>query len=957
MNLKNVRCGGRMVFVAGLAVSTVAGGASGQTLNWNNSLGGAASTAANWNPAQVPTAANPLFFGLSAAYGVTFSGTVGASSSMTIRRGTPTFSMTSTHSTGNMVIGDLAGAPPTLVLTTGTLNCDDLSIGTVFNANGNVDVNDDDADLLASGQLTVADDTNLVCTLDITGGGRVEAGSITLGNLNGAGEGNVTVSGAILSPPFPRSTLRTTSATGDLIVGRNGVGMLTIAAGALVEASRDMFIGKDSIAPGQNSAGTVTVGGLGLTGSTLNVADDLYIGRDTLVSQDAGIGLLEISTPGVVNVLSLTAVGGSGTGSGTLRVNTGGRLNTVSLVFGATGEFQHNGGTVAVSGGAFTHDEATLTVSGAGAGPVLVLDALANAPVFAAGTTTSDAITIGNAGAGTLTMSNGTEVSVTQGSIRLGNGAASSGTLNVESGAVLTASNLGQVFVGDEGGGVFNVRSGAQTNTHSIVVSNGSGAGTFLAENMGTHATADSLSVRNGGTAVIRDGAMVTTNGLFTTQVVIENGATLSLNDATLDATSIVRINTGGSFTMTSGVVRADEFICDVPFSASGLIDAKVQVNPLITATGELTLGDGSNVAIVTPDVNVGAHRVNYHDSSVAFLGNTTLNGGIIAASDEFILPANEAISGTGLVIGELLNLGTITATGTNGLTFQDMLTGIGQGIGGTRFVFQNGGGYTGNGTINSKVVGEQGSRIVISGAPAAIGDGSTFGFATDGEMDISSVTTLNDSNGAGLGTLTTLRSTTLICASGITLGTTPTLDTLNGSGIIQGNVTNVGVVVPGTPGIDSTQQFNIVGVYSHTSGTSRGRLEMEIGGPLPGDSDRIIATSCVLAGTLNVSLINGFVPSPGLVVPMVATSSARVGTFQTVNLPPGFRIRYIFSGAEVVYCPSDFNGDGATNSQDFFDFIAAFFALSPTADFNGDNGVNSQDFFDFLTAFFAGGC
>jgi hypothetical protein len=53
--------------------------------------------------------------------------------------------------------------------------------------------------------------------------------------------------------------------------------------------------------------------------------------------------------------------------------------------------------------------------------------------------------------------------------------------------------------------------------------------------------------------------------------------------------------------------------------------------------------------------------------------------------------------------------------------------------------------------------------------------------------------------------------------------------------------------------------------------------------------------------------------------------------------------------------CPADFNGDDTVNSQDFFDFLVAFFALLPSADFNDDGTVNSQDFFDFLVAFFAG--
>ncbi len=58
---------------------------------------------------------------------------------------------------------------------------------------------------------------------------------------------------------------------------------------------------------------------------------------------------------------------------------------------------------------------------------------------------------------------------------------------------------------------------------------------------------------------------------------------------------------------------------------------------------------------------------------------------------------------------------------------------------------------------------------------------------------------------------------------------------------------------------------------------------------------------------------------------------------------------------AVLTICPSDFNCDGLVNSQDFFDFLGAFFAGQPAADFNHDALVNSQDFFDFLAAFFSG--
>jgi hypothetical protein len=53
--------------------------------------------------------------------------------------------------------------------------------------------------------------------------------------------------------------------------------------------------------------------------------------------------------------------------------------------------------------------------------------------------------------------------------------------------------------------------------------------------------------------------------------------------------------------------------------------------------------------------------------------------------------------------------------------------------------------------------------------------------------------------------------------------------------------------------------------------------------------------------------------------------------------------------------CPADMNADGRITSQDFFDFLNAFFAADPRADFTRDGTINSQDFFEYLNAFFEG--
>ncbi len=76
-----------------------------------------------------------------------------------------------------------------------------------------------------------------------------------------------------------------------------------------------------------------------------------------------------------------------------------------------------------------------------------------------------------------------------------------------------------------------------------------------------------------------------------------------------------------------------------------------------------------------------------------------------------------------------------------------------------------------------------------------------------------------------------------------------------------------------------------------------------------------------------------------------IGTVSVAGGAAQTMAFRVGIPV--------VTPCPCDFNASGVLDSQDFFDFVAAFF--SGDADFNTDGMTNSQDFFDFLGCFFAG--
>lgn len=44
----------------------------------------------------------------------------------------------------------------------------------------------------------------------------------------------------------------------------------------------------------------------------------------------------------------------------------------------------------------------------------------------------------------------------------------------------------------------------------------------------------------------------------------------------------------------------------------------------------------------------------------------------------------------------------------------------------------------------------------------------------------------------------------------------------------------------------------------------------------------------------------------------------------------------------------------GRAPCADFFDFLRDFFTGLPSSDYNADGLINSQDYFDFLVAFFS---
>jgi hypothetical protein len=96
-----------------------------------------------------------------------------------------------------------------------------------------------------------------------------------------------------------------------------------------------------------------------------------------------------------------------------------------------------------------------------------------------------------------------------------------------------------------------------------------------------------------------------------------------------------------------------------------------------------------------------------------------------------------------------------------------------------------------------------------------------------------------------------------------------------------QGTLT----VVAGGAGV-----LNLTGNFS-TSGI----VNLELGGTTAGSGyDQIAVTgTATLAGTLNVSLINGFTPTTGQTFTLISSTGARSGRFGAETIPAGTTTNY----------------------------------------------------------------
>jgi hypothetical protein len=124
--------------------------------------------------------------------------------------------------------------------------------------------------------------------------------------------------------------------------------------------------------------------------------------------------------------------------------------------------------------------------------------------------------------------------------------------------------------------------------------------------------------------------------------------------------------------------------------------------------------------------------------------------------------------------------------------------------------------------------------------------------------------------------------------------------------------------------------------------------LQIELGGPAAGTQyDQInVAGELILGGTLEISLINGFMPTAGQTFDFLAASDV-VGAFSSIVLPtlPGltWNTSQLLSGVLSVTLPGDFDHDGDGDGRDFLPWqrggSPSPFSASELADWQANYG------------------
>jgi autotransporter-associated beta strand protein len=772
----------------------------------------------------------------------TFGGAITGNGSVTLNTGALTLSGVNTYTGGTMISGG------TLFITG--------SASLPGNVTNHSALTFDQAAATVSTYAGVISGTGTVTKQD---GGTV--------NLTGANlyTGVTTVSSGILN-------IQNSAALG------SPLSSTTVASGATLQV-------QGNIAPPEplNLAGP-GVGGLGVLDSlsgnntvsgpvTLNGAATIDADAGTLTISGAVGGAAQNLTVGGAGNVTLT--GGVGTTTGTLTKNGLGTLTLLGTASTFTGGTTVNAGTLALGAANMLAGTGALAVNGG------TLD-------LGATSQTVGAVSL-NGGAlnnGTLTGTSFTSIGGTVGAVLAGVGSSftnTSGTTTLNGVDTYTGGttiNAGTIVMGSAsalGTGTTAVAAGATLNTgvFGFDLTRLSGAGTLIGSGVYSFAganeslatvltgaasltkagantlTLSGLNTYTGGTTVSAGTLFISPGGLLggAAGALAVSGGTLDLG-ATSQRVGAVSLNggalndgtlTGTSFTSTGGTVGAILAGAGSSFTNTSGTTTLSGVN---TYTGGTTVSGGTLIASST---------------ALPTAGSVTL-------SNNSVLVLNQALPGT--FSGVVSGTGSLTVPGTSTLA----LTGTNSYTGGTT--------VSGGTLVASSAVLPAGGNVVLANNSALVFNQAAVGTFSGAITGVGTLTM----EGAGPLTLTgastvplNLLAGSLYLAGAGTIGTTTVASGafLGGIGTINSNLINNGTVSPG----DAPGTINVSGNYIQGP---NGTLVIQFASAA--SYDKLVVTgTAALAGTMQLSLLNGFVPT-GLSFPVLTAAGGVSGTFTPIT-------------------------------------------------------------------------
>jgi hypothetical protein len=618
---------------------------------------------------------------------------------------------------------------------------------------------------------------------------------------------------------------------------------------------------------GNGVASAVTVdGGFVCNNLTIDADDSLTIPsgstltiNGTSITNKGKINVTDNPFPAALSIAASQNVTLSGGGTVTLNDTSGAAAAIIEGGGGATLTNVNNtiqgSGQLGFGSGLALVNQASGVVNANQAGRVLYVN-----PV--AGLTNQGLMEA--ASGGSLNFSQGLTVNNSGGTISSSGSGSTVLLIDVTQGGTLTTS----------GGGVMQGEGTLDGATHGAV----NNQGTFAVP--GGHSTSLTGTINNTGTIVLDDSSGDSSLSVAAGQnVMLTGGGMVMLNDTTGAVAAFISGGAGSTLTNVNNMIQGSGQIGQVGGlvllnQKSGVVNANQAGRALyINANGGVT-NQGLMEATNTSVLNLSAVVSNSHTIQTKGSGSQVLVPGTIKNTGTFMVGSGTLFningtftnfSGTTLTGGSYSVSGTLQFNGANivNAAAHITLTGTASAI-----IDQS----SNDGMRNLAAITAKGSLTLHSGKTLA----TPAGLSSAGKLTVGAGTNLKVTGSYTQTSGTTTVDGTLTAPSGTAIqagnvfgkGTIASAVVSSGSFTAGDSPTKTGKLSPSTYTQNASGSLNIA-IGGLTAGTQYGQLAM--------------ANGASLNGTLNVTLINNFIPAIGNTF-TILTGSAVSGTFATVN-------------------------------------------------------------------------